>query len=54
MSNLKRIRMELGISQKTLAEAVGVSAPFMFDLENGNRNASWERNTQKNGRVKAA
>lgn len=46
MNNLKRIRMELGISQKKLAEAVGVSGPFLFDLENGNRNAkpeTWKR-----------
>lgn len=46
MTALKRIRREKRIMQKTLAEAAGVSGPFIYDLENGNRNAkpeTWER-----------
>lgn len=46
MNNIKRIRKDKGITQKALAEAANVSSPFMYDLENGNRNAkpeTWER-----------
>lgn len=46
MNNIKRIREDKGITQKALAEAANVSSPFMYDLENGNRNAkpeTWER-----------
>ena len=42
MNNIRRIREERGLTQKALAEAAGVSAPFLFDLENGNRNAKPE------------
>lgn len=42
MYNIRRIREECGLTQKALAEAAGVSAPFMYDLENGNRNAKPE------------
>lgn len=46
MNNIKRIREDKGITQKALAKAANVSSPFMYDLENGNRNAkpeTWER-----------
>lgn len=46
MNNLKVIREANGMTQKALANAVMVSPPFIFDLENGNRNAkpeTWER-----------
>ena len=46
MNNIRRIREERGLTQKALAEAAGVSAPFLYDLENGNRNAkpeTWAR-----------
>lgn len=46
MNNILLIRKALRISQKELADAVGVSAPYIYDLENGNRGASaetWER-----------
>lgn len=42
MFRIKAIREAKGISQKALAEAANVSAPFLFDLENGNRNAKAE------------
>ena len=46
MNNVKRIREERKITKKTLAAAAGVSSPYLYDLENGNRNAkpeTWER-----------
>lgn len=46
MNNILLIRKTLRISQKELAQAVGVSAPYIYDLENGNRGATaetWER-----------
>lgn len=46
MNNILLIRKALRISQKELAELVGVSAPYIYDLENGNRGATadtWER-----------
>ena len=39
MNRIKAIRNELHMKQQDLARAVGVSSPFMHDLENGNRNA---------------
>lgn len=42
MYRIKAIRKEKGISQKALAEAANISAPFLFDLENDNRNAKPE------------
>lgn len=42
MTNIKRIREDKGITQKALAEAAHVSGPFIYDLENGNRNAKPE------------
>lgn len=42
MSNIKKIRLEKGVSQKELAEKAGVSQPFIHDLENENRNAKPE------------
>lgn len=42
MSNIKRIRLEKGISQQELAAKAGVSQPFIHDLENENRNAKPE------------
>jgi len=46
LNNVKLIRESLGLTQRALAEAAGISAPFLYDLENGNRNAkpeTWER-----------
>ena len=46
MNNIKRIRLERNISQKQLASASNVSSPYLYDLENGHRNArpeTWER-----------
>lgn len=46
MNNIKLIREQKGVTQKALAEAANVSSPFMYDLENGNRNAkpeTWAR-----------
>lgn len=46
MNNIKLIREAVGMTQKALADAANISAPFLFDLENGNRNAkpeTWER-----------
>lgn len=46
MNNLKQIREAKGMTQKALADAACVSAPFLYDLENGNRNAkpeTWAR-----------
>lgn len=46
MNNLKQMREANGLTQKALAQAVMVSAPFIYDLENGNRNAkpeTWKR-----------
>lgn len=46
MNNIKRLREEKRITQKALAEAANISQPFLYDLENGNRNAkpeTWER-----------
>ncbi len=42
MNNIKAIRESKCVTQKALAEAANVSAPFLFDLENGNRNAKPE------------
>jgi transcriptional regulator with XRE-family HTH domain len=46
LNKIKAIREAKGITQKALAEAANVSAPFLYDLENGNRNAraeTWKR-----------
>ena len=46
MNNVKLIREAKGLTQKALAEAANISAPFLYDLENGNRNArpeTWAR-----------
>lgn len=46
MNHIKLIREAVGMTQKALADAANISAPFLFDLENGNRNAkpeTWER-----------
>lgn len=43
MSNkIKAIRAQKGITQKQLADAVGVSGPYIHDLENDNRGAKNE------------
>lgn len=39
MNRIREIRIKKGISQKALALASSVSAPYMHDLENGNRDA---------------
>jgi transcriptional regulator with XRE-family HTH domain len=46
LNNVKLIREATGLTQKALAEAASISAPFLHDLENGNRNArpeTWAR-----------
>ena len=46
MNRLKEMRLEKKVGQKQLAIAAQVSAPFLYDLERGNRNAkpdTWER-----------
>lgn len=46
MNNVKLIREATGLTQKALAEAANISAPFLHDLEKGNRNArpeTWAR-----------
>lgn len=42
MNRIKEVRTQLEMTQRELAQAVGVSSPFMHDLENGNRNAKPE------------
>ena len=42
MTRIKDIRAAKDMTQKALAEAAGISQPFLFDLENGNRNAKPE------------
>lgn len=42
MNNIKALRMERNMMQKTLAQAAQVSSPFLHDLENGHRNAKPE------------
>jgi len=46
MTNLERIRHEKHMTQTALALAANVSQPYLYDLENGNRNArpeTWQR-----------
>ena len=46
MTKLKTMRVNRGISQGELADAARVSRPYLFDLENGHRNAkidTWQR-----------
>lgn len=46
MNNIKIMREKRGLTQKALADKAGVSAPYMYDLENGHRNAkpeTWQR-----------
>lgn len=43
MSNsIKEIRMKKGMTQKALAQAVGVSSPYLHDLEKEARGAKRE------------
>lgn len=42
VNRLKQARLEKGVMQKDLAKAVGVSHPFIHDLENNKRNAKPE------------
>ncbi|MBQ1779455.1 MAG: helix-turn-helix transcriptional regulator [Acidaminococcaceae bacterium] len=41
-NNIKAIRMAKGINQKDLASMVGVSGPYIHDLENEARGAKRE------------
>lgn len=41
-NSIKRIRVLQGMTQKALAEASQISAPFLSDLEKGNRDAKLE------------
>lgn len=41
-NKVKALRMLYGITQKELAEAVGISAPYLHDLENGHRRGTEE------------
>lgn len=42
MNHIKQLREQRGMTQKALAKAANVSGPFVYDLENGNRNAKPE------------
>lgn len=42
MNNIKRIREEKGMTQKALADAASISAPYLLDLERGSRGAKPE------------
>lgn len=42
MTRIKDIRVARNMTQKALAEAADISQPFLYDLENGNRNAKPE------------
>lgn len=42
MNRVKEIRESKGITQKELALAIGVSCPYMHDLEKGARGAKQE------------
>lgn len=42
MNNIRTIREEKRISQIKLAADAGISQPFLYDLERGNRNAKPE------------
>jgi len=37
LSNLKRLRLERGLKQQTVAKAIEVSSGFLCGLENGSR-----------------
>ena len=41
-NNIKKIRVLKGVKQYELANAAGISSPYLFDLENGNRGAKPE------------
>ena len=46
MNRVKEIRLRKGIGLVRLAAMAGVSHPYLYDLERGNRNAkpeTWER-----------
>ncbi|MBQ1791799.1 MAG: helix-turn-helix transcriptional regulator [Oscillospiraceae bacterium] len=46
MNNIKAIREAKGITQKGLAKAANISAPFLYDLEQNRRGAkpeTWAR-----------
>ncbi len=38
--NLRRIRKEKGFTQADIAEAVGISCPYLSNIENGKVNAT--------------
>lgn len=40
MNRIKEIRLKVGMTQIALAKALGVSQPYIYDLENGNRRLS--------------
>lgn len=42
MNKIKEIRERKGLQQKELAELVGLSAPYLHDLENDRRGAKPE------------
>lgn len=42
MNRIKEIRERKGLQQKELAELVGLSAPYLHDLENDRRGAKPE------------
>ncbi len=42
MNRIKEIRERKGLQQKELAEIVGLSAPYLHDLENDRRGAKPE------------
>lgn len=40
--NIKRVRQERGLTQKQLAESVGVTSPMITQIERGTRHATME------------
>jgi len=38
--SLKEVREEAGVSQREFAKSLGFSAPYISDIENGNRSCS--------------
>lgn len=42
MKKIKQLREQIGMTQKELANLADISAPFLLDLERGNRGAKPE------------
>jgi transcriptional regulator with XRE-family HTH domain len=46
-SFVSRKRTELGMTMRTLANALGVSSPYLYDVEQGNRNPLKKEHLEK-------